>query len=384
MKKRIKGFTLIELVIVLALFSIVMFSILQLLDPVSKFFVRSSNYETTTACIDNIKRAIEGNLKYADRVRAYSGYEAFSGLSGAGESPMSSDLTGQVQSFWEYFFKDRELIDCEGSIYVMVFDNRPQNGGIAGLSKLSDFTGQKRNSGKISRITIPFKCGEDIDLTNKNVEIDDWYVNQKMYGNYNYTFSLGTSNDFILTPVPTSESESGPESSVPSPAPVPSVPESSGSDPVVVFNPTDCTVQISSFQVSRTPDGNALQVSDTAQRSFASFSMKNVLDATKKYASPTYDYKIIQNPDAAKRNGYSQNSAGEIDQQQYIIESTGSGEDAVPIPLVRYETLHSNAGAGVVDSFYFIFTLPETIYDGDTEKAEYSKYLADVISTYGA
>ena len=78
MKKIIKGFTLIELVIVLALFSIVMFSVLQLLDPVSKFFVRSSNYETTTACIDNIKRAIEGNLKYADRVRVFSGYEAFS------------------------------------------------------------------------------------------------------------------------------------------------------------------------------------------------------------------------------------------------------------------------------------------------------------------
>ena len=178
MKKIIKGFTLIELVIVLALFSIVMFSVLQLLDPVSKFFVRSSNYETTTACIDNIKRAIEGNLKYADRVRVFSGYEAFSGKSAETESPMSAELNAQVKSFWEDFFENRELIDCEDSIYVMVFDNRAQNGGITGLSKLSDFTGQKRNSGKISLLTIPFKRGEDIDLTNKNVQVDDWYLNQ--------------------------------------------------------------------------------------------------------------------------------------------------------------------------------------------------------------
>ncbi|MCQ2407409.1 MAG: prepilin-type N-terminal cleavage/methylation domain-containing protein [Oscillospiraceae bacterium] len=375
MKKRIKGFTLIELVIVLALFSIVMFSILQLLDPVSKFFVRSSNYETTTACIDNIKRAIEGNLKYADRVRVYSGYEAFSGLGGSGESPMSGNLSSQVQDFWEYFFEDRELIDCEGSIYVMVFDNRPQNGGITGLSKLGDFTSQQRNSGKISLISIPFKRGEDIDLTNNNVSVVDWYVNQKMYGNYNYQFALGTSSDFVMTPTAEGEPESSEEATPTPESPV---------DPATVFNPTDCTVQISSFQVSRTSDGTELQVSTIPQRSFASFSMKNVLDATKKYASPTYDYKIVQNPNAAKRNGYSQDSTGQIDQQQYVIESTGSGEEAVPIKLVRYETLNSNSGAGVVDSFYFIFTQPESIYDGNVSDADYSKYLADVVSIYGS
>ena len=383
MKKIIKGFTLIELVIVLALFSIVMFSVLQLLDPVSKFFVRSSNYETTTACIDNIKRAIEGNLKYADRVRVFSGYEAFSGKVAETESPMSAELNAQVNSFWEDFFENRELIDCEGSIYVMVFDNRPQNGGIAGLSKLSDFTGQKRNSGKISLFTIPFKRGETIDLTNKNVQVEDWYVNQKMYGNYNYKFSLGTSDDFVMTPL-ASEGESSSEASLPSPIPVSSVPESSGGSPVLVFNPTDCTVQISSFQVSRTPDGTALQESDISQRSFASFSMKNVLDATRKYATPTYDFKIIENPDATKRNGFSQTSEGAIDQQQYVIESTGIGADAVPKPISRYSTLDKNETASAVDSFYFIFTQPETIYDGNVSEGDYSKYLADVVSAYGS
>ena len=52
MKQRLKGFTLVELVIVMALFSLIMFSVLQLLIPVSRFFVRSGNFESATACMD--------------------------------------------------------------------------------------------------------------------------------------------------------------------------------------------------------------------------------------------------------------------------------------------------------------------------------------------
>lgn len=380
MKKIIKGFTLIELVIVLALFSIVMFSVLQLLDPVSKFFVRSSNYETTTACIDNIKRAIEGNLKYADRVRVFSGYEAFSNSEKPTEmrNPMSSDLEAQVTSFWEDFFENRELIDCEGSIYVLVFDNRSHNGGMSHISKLADFTGQKRNSGRISLFTIPFHQGDtSIDLTQDNVSIDEWYVNQKMYGNYNYRFALGTSDDFIMTPL-TSEGESSGESSLPSPDPSSSVPEeSSGGSPALVFNPTDCTIQISSFLVSRTPDGTALKESDTAQRSFASFSMKNVLDSTRKYATPTYDFKIVEK---AGDHGFALNSEKEIVQQQYVIDSVGD----VPTPISRYTPLDKNETASAVDSFYFIFTQPETVYDGNISEGDYANYLEEVSKAYGS
>ena len=110
MKKVRKGFTLLELIIVMALFSIVMYGVLMFLLPVSKFFVRASNFETTTACVDNMKRAIEGNLKYADRVHAYSGYG-------------TDTIDANVEKFWEEYFKDRMLMDCKGEIRVMVFDS---------------------------------------------------------------------------------------------------------------------------------------------------------------------------------------------------------------------------------------------------------------------
>lgn len=404
MKKRLKAFTLIELVIVLALFSIVMFSVLQLLDPVSKFFVRSSNYETTTACIDNIKRAIEGNLKYADRVRVYSSFNALSGNIDEDGCPMTMATQQQVKEFWEYYFKDRELIDCEGTIYVMVFDSRPQNGGISGISKLGDFNSNERNSGKITRISIPFSGGADntLDMTNKNVSVDDWYVNQKMYGNYNYRFALGTSDDFIMT-LTSSETESSGEESSPVSEPDSSS-ESSGT-PGVVFNPADCTIQISSYQVTREPGGNALSESDTPQKSFASFSMKNVLDATKKYASPLYDYKIVKKEKLVDHGAlldsiYTGGALSTAD-MKYYVDSTlvpkapGSSEQVYKAnPLVRYTSVVANGTPSAEEFditenkpliFYFIYTLPETTNDGDTSSvAEYSAYLDKVVSAYGS
>ena len=140
-KNSLKGFTLVELVIVMALFSLIMFSVLQLLTPVSKFFVRSANFETTTACLDNMKRAIEGNLKYADRVRCYVNFNPYeaphASITEADYEP-SADLMAHVQDFYDEFFGRRksanaqdlagedglrQYIDCRGTIYVLVFDN---------------------------------------------------------------------------------------------------------------------------------------------------------------------------------------------------------------------------------------------------------------------
>ena len=45
-QKQLKGFTLVELVVVMAIFSMIMFGAMQLMDPVSKIFQRTSNYET--------------------------------------------------------------------------------------------------------------------------------------------------------------------------------------------------------------------------------------------------------------------------------------------------------------------------------------------------
>lgn len=323
MKKRVqKGFTLIELIIVMALFSIVMYGVLQFLDPVTKFFVRSSNFETTTSCIDNMKRAIEGNLKYADRVRAFAGFDA-------------TTIDGNVEDFWEDFFKDRELMDCKGNIYVMAFDNRfnrAPHGTLAGGSPfwtfddLSNFNKDQYNSGKITLMTYNFdKTGYDL------ADSVDWYVNQKLYSNFNYTFEMGAGTGSFATP---------------------------GVD--ATFNPSDCTITIRSKEVvsDKSTPGRWIE-SETENINVASFSMKNVLDPTNHYTTPLNDFKVIRNPDAT-HDSYSVTN----NKFKYIIESVNVGGTDTPVPHSRYEALKTNASAPPdFTNFYFIFTQAETVYD---------------------
>jgi len=313
-----KGFTLLEMIIVLALFSFIMFGVVQFLIPVSKFFVRTSNFETTTACVDNIKRAIEGNLKYADRVRVYAGYD-------------ESTIDTNVDAFWEEFFKDRELMDCKGDISVLIFDSTSthQSGT---LGDLNDFNKNQWNSGKISLWTYHF------DKTAHSAPVKtEWYVNQKMYGNYNYYYSLGTGTDGFTVGAPT------------------------------VFNPSDCTISILNREIIRVPGGSSdaftedTSVDATNMRNItvASFSMKNVLDATKKYESPTMDYKLVLNP--AGDPDYKLSTDGShIEHMKYVIESVGGAY----VEHSRYKPMEVNPGAANPNQyFYFIFTQAETVYD---------------------
>ena len=49
-----KGFTLIELIIVLAIFSVIMTLVMSFIDPVSRLMTKTSVRERTSAYVDNI------------------------------------------------------------------------------------------------------------------------------------------------------------------------------------------------------------------------------------------------------------------------------------------------------------------------------------------
>ena len=342
MKMKRKGFTLVELVIVMALFSVVMFGVAQLMSPVSKFYARTSNYESSTACIDNIKRAIEGNLKYADRVRVYQNFDP------------GTNLDTHVQQFWAEFFEDRQFLDCQGTIYALTFDNNAPNVSfdsdpninswvISGYNNLEDFADAQLNSGEITLYEYNFTNSTPPTLANTT----PWYVNQKMYGNYEYQFRLGG-----LTV--------------------------SGS--VGAFDPADCTITITSHEISRNHayNGNRLVVNSTGNTESASFSMKNVLDPATNYNTPLDDFKLIFDNATAT---YSVSGP-----KRYIMDTT---------PHPRYATMIqnpfdlSNPGTiqyggddltrtnAAIPGFYFIFTMPDSVQDDvDTE------YMTDVDSVF--
>ena len=366
MKKRVhKGFTLLELVIVMALFSLVMYSVAKLFAPVSKFFVRSSNYESTTACVDNMKRAIEGNLKYADRVRCYSDFAPCTTAAHTSDPDAyvaSPALIEQVNMFWTDYFMNRQYIDYKGKIYVMAFDNTVYETNLAGYSTLHDFTDQNLNAGQIMLFEFNFARTEGLTTTehttltdgtskyyyeyfsagNKGTGADGthgqytvkpWYVNQKMYGNYEYQFSLGNF--------------------------------SAGAG--ASFDPSNCVINIESYELQRN-GGNGLVLKDAPHRSTASFSMKNVLDATVKYSQPLFDHKTLNNPVLTAP-----------DYEKVITD---------PTPISRYSPIVTNSGAAWHTSasssitgsnaaedlrpgFYFIFTIPDTVYSVTADDGNY-------------
>lgn len=72
--KKLKGFTLVELIIVMAIFSGIAVGALAMIRPAMQLFNKTASQESASADIDNISRYIQDNLKYADRVNVYYGY----------------------------------------------------------------------------------------------------------------------------------------------------------------------------------------------------------------------------------------------------------------------------------------------------------------------
>lgn len=347
MKKKLKGFTLVELIIVLAIFAIIMFSAVQLLDPVSKFFVRSSNFENTTACVDNMRRCIEGNLRYVNRVRAYSGYIPYAeGATSAAVNTAptpSAVLTEQVKKFYTTFFSNRKFIDTSGSIYVLVFDNTKliSDENLAkNYGTINDFVTAYGNSGKIVQFEYKFdnydSTKDEWDEVAATCVAKPWLVNQKLYGAFEYRFELGDIS--VAAPAP-------------GPAPDPSEEVKDEEGRTVTFNPQDFTISIHSSEIRR-QDGGLIRMLST-DKNTSSFSMKNVLDGTKKYASPLMDQKTLCVDESANDHVYT------------VEEKTRYANiDANPTTDDIQDCEHLTGTK--FDGFYFIYTVPDSIHSNDS------------------
>ena len=353
MKQKLKGFTLMELIIVMGIFSLIMFSVLQLLEPVSNYFVRSTNFENTTACVDNMKRAIEGNLKYADRVRVFYGYDPYVANATTSGKESGAALTPQVlsnvETFYNDFFAGRHCTDTKGTIRLMVFDNRvktksPKDNTTTfnDLELLKDYNAYEMNRGEIDMYTFNYDCydpnldnGDEVVAT---VQGTPWYVNRNMYGNYDYSFRLAN--------------------------------QAHRKDAIAHdFNTQDFQIQIfaaeirkkTSDELKTDPDVRLTRVG-CSTISTASFSMKNVLDKSNTSsvsAGIGLDYKIALKPGKLEADynatDFEATTVPRFRQLQDadggIAPGTLSNAD-----MEDPEVLDTNC-------FYFIFTLPEETED---------------------
>lgn len=90
-RKTLKGISLVELVVVMAVFGLIMSTALAMIKPVSDQYNTTAQFTSANASIDSISFYLESQLRYADRLWVYKNYKQGS----TAESISYSDMVSQ-------------------------------------------------------------------------------------------------------------------------------------------------------------------------------------------------------------------------------------------------------------------------------------------------
>ena len=222
-----KGFTLMELIIVMALFSVIMVLVMSFIDPASKLMSKTSTREKTAAYVDNINEYVDKSLRYASFVRIFE-----SRFCETSDPHAIINEKKAVQNFIDDYFDgaiDSTGAPVEGKVHVLKLLNEPENAVCA-----SDDTKQYADLGYKDGVLVDtvysFKAGDSKPENNAvgakirefggtfpNATItgpskDDLAVNPEHYQHYSYYYKLGfhefipVSNRTVTTNNPTTES----------------------------------------------------------------------------------------------------------------------------------------------------------------------------------
>lgn len=184
-KKTLKGFTLVELVIVLAIFSVILALVMSFIDPVSNLMKNTSIRERTAAHTDNISEYVDNSLHYAKYLYVYEG-----GLFEFGDSTQDASLQEVASDIIKNNLDgavDKEKNPIKGKVRIMKFNNAQDSNG---------------HAGQISEGVWEFTCGDstatpavepiikDVGGTAFTPTLNN-VLNQEYFENYNYYYSIG-------------------------------------------------------------------------------------------------------------------------------------------------------------------------------------------------
>jgi len=173
--KRLKGFTLVEMIVVVCLFMMMMACVLSILKPMQKVYKDTYEYTDGQAVGDIAARYIEDELRYANRLYLYDKMDLSSGE--------TAFIEKEIEDFRNDFYFGRPDIEKinkkdPDDIYVLKISNPKDD---------SDMDSR----GKISR--WKYHDGAIVDSESK-----EWAVNQGIYddeprnGFYSFKFEMGS------------------------------------------------------------------------------------------------------------------------------------------------------------------------------------------------
>lgn len=187
MKKRLKGFTLMEMIIVVALFGLIMAGALSLLQPLNRVFKDSLEYEGSRATVDNIRLYLEDNLRYSNRLHVYTkvnldnvtgvvGVNGIARIAGDDDSKNLSPCNAVAFMRKKYMLGNVDRISTTDDIVYVIYVDNPED--ITADLNINDAT----NRGRITVYT--FKNGVEVASERR-------VLSEVAFKEYSFALNLG-------------------------------------------------------------------------------------------------------------------------------------------------------------------------------------------------
>ena len=197
MKKTFKkGFTLLELIVVMAIFSLLMVAVMSMIDPVSQIFKRQSVAEKTYSYAHNIQTYLQTHLEYAESMVVTTG-DQFKPDTEDKKYP-GEDIEDAVKKYAKNHFeydvvpKDKNDIRwMKGKVHVLRMVN---TGADRGQIKHSVYA-FKSNTSDNDGLTVTLEQDEEDGINPAFFKASD--------AKYNFSYALGASK-LVSVPTPAS------------------------------------------------------------------------------------------------------------------------------------------------------------------------------------
>ena len=202
MKKSIKkGFTLVELIVVMAIFSILMVGVMSLITPVSNMFKSTAISEKTYSYANNVQQYLQTKLEYSENV--FIGSSGPMGLTSDGKAN-NEKIAELVEDFRYSHYADTittpdggDTVNyLNGKIHVIRLVNSEDG-------KLSN--GENVQKGQITHRVYDFNSKADAKISSDTVvdevpELNTAFLNARDAA-YDFSYSMGAGTLITHTPI---------------------------------------------------------------------------------------------------------------------------------------------------------------------------------------
>ena len=190
-----KGFTLVELIVVMAVFSIIMVAVMSLIDPVSKIYRNTAVAEKTYANANSIQTYLQANLEYAESMVVATSDNIGNHDGNITSDEMNTLIEEYGKSHFNYIVaatSETDVYYVTGNIHVLrLINNGPNRGQI--LHSIYPFVSNNTSNNNGFELVDP-------DSVSGSFEINPAFFNARD-AKYNYSYALGGCK-FVNVPVP--------------------------------------------------------------------------------------------------------------------------------------------------------------------------------------